>query len=338
MLSAVLSYYVPSPIEELKDAIASAQTIVISGHKGPDGDCIGAALALRHALKNIGKAVAVYSNDEVPKIVKFLDPGSNVIHLPNDAEANRAGEGHWDLGILVDVGFTKRAGRAEPALLAAERLAVIDHHEIGNETSGDIRIIEPDASATCFMLAKLFPQIGLTIDKHAATCLLTGIVTDTGSFRFQNTDEASLAEASALIRLGADLPRISQEVWDSRPMSAVRLLQRALNNLRLLAGGQLAVTHLGLEDFRDASDEESEGIASEVARIEGVRVAAVLREPSPEHVRVSVRSKGNIDVAEVCRKFGGGGHKNAAGCTLNVAVDVAMGMLIPELERCLESS
>lgn len=328
----------PSPIEELRDAIAGAQTIVISGHKGPDGDCIGAALALRHGLKSIGKDVTVFSNDEVPKIVKFLDPGNNVIHLATQAEADKAGEDQWDLGILVDVGFTQRAGRAEQALLSAERLAVVDHHEIGPDTSGDIRIIDPTASATCFILARIFRDIGLSIDKNAATCLLAGIVTDTGSFRFRNTDEASLAEASELIRLGADLPRISEEVWDSRPMAAIRLLQKALYNLELFAGDRLAITHLGPEDFGVAKDEDSEGIASEIARIDGVMVAAAFREPHHEHVRVSVRSRGDIDIAEVCRKFGGGGHKNAAGCTLNTTVCEAMRLVIPELERCLESS
>ncbi len=328
----------PSAIEQLRDAIAGAQTIVISGHKGPDGDCIGAALALRHGLKSIGKEVTVFSNDEVPKIVRFLDPGGSVIHLATESDAERAGQGQWDLGILVDVGFTQRAGRAEPALLSAETLAVIDHHEIGPEASGEIRIIDPSASATCFILSKIFRDIGLSVDKNAATCLLTGIVTDTGSFRFRNTDEESLAEASELIRLGADLPRISEEVWDSRPMSAIRLLQKAFYNLKLLSGNRLAVTHLGLEDFVDAKDEDSEGIASEIARIEGVLVAAVFREPHSERVRVSVRSRGDIDIAEVCRKFGGGGHKNAAGCTLTVGVLAAMERVIPELERCLESS
>jgi len=337
-VTAVLFGHVPSPVEQLRDAIAAAQTVVISGHKGPDGDCIGAALALRHGLRGVGKDVTVFSNDEVPKIVRFLDPGGCVIHLTSEAEAVRAASQQWDLGILVDVGFTQRAGRAEPALLSAERLAVVDHHEIGPQTSGEIRIIDPRASATCFMLARMFRGLELPLDKHAATCLLTGIVTDTGSFRFRNTDEATLAEASELIRLGADLPRISEEVWDSRPMAAVRLLQKAYYNLALLAGNRIAITHLGTEDFADAKDEDSEGIASEIARIEGVLVAAVFREPHPNHVRVSVRSRGEIDVAEVCRKFGGGGHKNAAGCTLTVDVHAAMDRVIPELERCLESS
>jgi phosphoesterase RecJ-like protein len=329
---------VPTPIEQLRDAIAAAQTVVISGHKGPDGDCIGAALALRHGLKSLGKDVTVLSNDEVPKIVRFLDPGSNVIHLATESDAEKAGNGHWDLGILVDVGFTQRAGRAEPALLAAERLAVVDHHEVGPEVSGEIRIIDPSASATCFILSKIFREIGLPLDKNAATCLLTGIVTDTGSFRFRNTDEASLSQASELISLGADLPRISEEVWDSRPMAAITLLRKALFNLELLAENRLAVTHLGPEDFGEAKDEDSEGIASEIARIDGVLVAASFREPLPDRVRVSVRSRGDIDIAEVCRKFGGGGHKNAAGCTLSVDVHSAMQRVLPELEKCLESS
>lgn len=332
--------FVSSPIEELRDAIAAAQTVVISGHKGPDGDCIGAALALMNGLRAIGKDVTVFSNDAVPQIVRFLPGADRVMHLagtPEAAEASVAGK-TWDLGILVDVGFTQRAGKAEPALLQAETLAVVDHHELGPDTAGDIRIIDPRASATCLILADIFEDLGLAIDKKVATCLLTGIVTDTGSFRFRNTDAASLAAASRLLGLGADLPRINEEVWDSRPLDAIRLLTTAFEKMEFLSNNRLAVTHLDLADYDGAMDEHTEGIASEVARIQGVLVAAVFREPKLGNVRVSVRSRGEIDIAEVCRMFGGGGHKNAAGCTFLSSVEDAMAQMVPALEACLESS
>jgi phosphoesterase RecJ-like protein len=308
---------VPSPVEELREAIAGAQNIVISGHKGPDGDCIGAATALMLGLRELGKNAVVLSNDSVPKIVRFLDRGDRIIHIATDSEGrDAADQQEWDLGMLVDVGFIKRSGRASYALEQSDTLAVVDHHEVGPETSGHIRIIDPSASATC---------------------LLTGIITDTGSFRFRNSDAESLAAASRLVELGADLALINDEVWNRRPSSQIQLLQKAFQHLWFSDDKRLAMTYLDIEDFRQSSaeDEDSEGIASEIARIDSVDVAAVFREPKERHVRVSVRSRGDIDIAAVCRQFGGGGHKNAAGCTFETGVDEAMNAMRPALESCL---
>ena len=328
----------PSPVEELREAIAGAQNIVISGHKGPDGDCIGAATALMLGLRELRKNAVVLSNDSVPKIVRFLDRGDRIIHVATDSEGrDAADQQEWDLGILVDVGFIKRSGRASYALERSDTLAVVDHHEVGPETSGHIRIIDPSASATCLMLYRIFEDIGLNIDKRVATCLLTGIITDTGSFRFRNSDAESLAAASRLVELGADLALINDEVWNRRPSSQIQLLQKAFQHLWFSDDKRLAMTYLDIEDFRQSSaeDEDSEGIASEIARIDSVDVAAVFREPKERHVRVSVRSRGDIDIAAVCRQFGGGGHKNAAGCTFETGVDEAMNAMRPALESCL---
>jgi phosphoesterase RecJ-like protein len=291
------------------------------------------------ALRSLGKNAVVLSNDAVPKIVRFLDKSERIIHVATDQEGISAAKAtEWDLGILVDVGFIKRSGRAAYALERADTLAVIDHHEIGPEISGHIRIIDSAASATCLMLYRLFEKIGLTIDKRVATCLLTGIITDTGSFRFRNSDAASLAAASHLVELGADLALVNDEVWNRRPSSQIRLLEKAFQHLSYSEDCRLAMTYLGLDDFRQAKaeDEDSEGIASEIARIQSVDVAAVFREPEANHVRVSVRSRGDIDVAAVCRRFEGGGHKNAAGCTFKTGIEAAMNAMRPALEQCLE--
>jgi phosphoesterase RecJ-like protein len=328
---------VSDPVQQFREAIASAQTVVVSGHKGPDGDCIGAALAFKNALEALGKQVTVLSNDPVPKLTEFLRGAHSVQVVATEDAAAAMADRKFDLGILVDVGFTERAGRAAPALESAVTLAVVDHHEIGPNTSGHIRVIDPGASATCYMLYTLLPMLGLRIDAAVAECLLTGIITDTGCFRFGNTDKVSLEAAASLIELGADISKINEQVWNTRPLTQIEMLQRAYRNLRLSQGGRLAVTFLDRSDYEvtGALDEDTEGIASEIARIDLVEVAAVFREAKPGHVRVSVRSRGDIDVAEVCRQFKGGGHKNAAGCTIDASVEEAMERMVPALEACL---
>jgi phosphoesterase RecJ-like protein len=328
---------VSHPVQQLREAIAAAQSVVISGHKGPDGDCIGAGLALRNALDHLGKDVTVLSNDPVPKNVEFLKGANSVRIVRTEEEALEIADEKFDLGILVDVGFTERAGRAAPALENSATLAVFDHHEIGPKTSGELRFIDASASATCYLLFTLFEDLGLRIDAAVAECLLTGIVTDTGCFRFGNADTVSLKAAASLIELGADLSKINEKVWNTRPTTQIHMLQRAFNHLNLSHGNRLAVTYLGRPDYEatGAHDEDTEGIASEIARIEDVDIAAVFREAKPGHVRVSVRSRGDIDIAEVCRMFNGGGHKNAAGWTIDAGVEEAMARMVPALEACL---
>jgi phosphoesterase RecJ-like protein len=328
---------VSDPVQQFRDAIAASQSVVVSGHKGPDGDCIGAALAFKNALEAIGKHVSVLSNDPIPKLTEFLRGAQSVRVLRTDDEAMSAADEKFDLGILVDVGFTERAGRAAPALDNAATLAVVDHHEIGPNVSGDIRVIDPHASATCYILYNLFPMLGLAIEPATAECLLTGIVTDTGCFRFGNTDRVTLAAAAGLMDAGADISKINEQVWNRRPQTQIAMLQRAFQRLQLSMNKRLAVTHITTADYEEtgALDEDTEGIASEIARIGSVDVSAVFREAKPGHVRVSVRSRGEIDVAEICRRFNGGGHKNAAGCTIDASVEEAMDRMVPALEACL---
>ncbi|MBA3725931.1 MAG: bifunctional oligoribonuclease/PAP phosphatase NrnA, partial [Armatimonadetes bacterium] len=177
------------------------------------------------------------------------------------------------------------------------------------------------------------------VTPRLAQYLLTGIATDTGSFRFRNTDPASLDAASHLVAMGADLTQINEEVWEKKPLSAIKLLSAALNHLQMHADGRISASHLSTDDYESsgAKDEDSEGIVNEIGRVRTVLISAMFREPKPGRIRVSVRSRGTIDVSAVCRQFGGGGHVNAAGCTFDTSLEEAQGLLIPALEACLES-
>jgi phosphoesterase RecJ-like protein len=324
---------VDSEIAALRSAIQAADSIIVASHINPDGDAVGSSLALLMGIESLGKKATVILNDPVPMNLRFL-PGWERIRGP---EAVPLGAG---LGIIADVGVMSRLGRARPSVEAAAHLCVIDHHEPDGAPPGDIRIIDTGASATCLILYRMLPTIGVEISPAIAQCLLTGIATDTGSFRFRNTDPATLDAASHLVALGGDLAQINEEVWEKKPLSAVKLLRFALDNLELYASGRVAVSRLTQSNYQEASasDEDSEGIVNEISRINTAQIAAMFREPKPGRVRVSVRSRGELDIAAVCRQFGGGGHVNAAGCTFESSIDDAIRTLVPALEACLASS
>lgn len=323
-------------IAALKEAICAAEVITLASHVNPDGDNIGALLALAIGLRNTGKEVRVFSHDPIPANLMFLPQTELIEILPEGCSLPDVAS---DLGIIVDVSVIDRMGRSQSILASARHLAVIDHHEPSDTPPGDIRIIDSSASATCLILYKIFPELGIAMSPDIAQCLLTGIATDTGSFRFQNTDPASLDAASHLVELGANLSEINLEVWEKKPLSSIILLSRALNKMRLRADGRLVFTSISREDFESsgALDEHSEGIVNDIGRVDTALIAALFREPKKGRIRVSVRSRGNIDVSAVCRNFGGGGHVNAAGCTFESTIEEAMSSLLPALEECLES-
>ena len=323
-------------VEEFKKAIESAERIVIAAHINPDGDTIGGALAFRIGLESLGKRVEVVCSDPVPANLRFL-PGSEFVRMP---ETDESSVRSYDLAILVDLSLPDRLGKAQDLIASAQRLAIIDHHQPSDKTPPCIHLIRPDASASCLILYDLLPALDIVINSEIAQCLLTGIVTDTGAFRFRNTDSASLTAASRLLALGADLTIINEELWEKRELPAIRLLSVALSRLQLHADGRIAESYLLRSDYEEtnAGDEHTEGIVNELGRVDTALISVLFREPKPGRIRVSLRSRGEIDVSEVSRQFGGGGHVNAAGCTFNSTIEEARADLLPALEACMESS
>jgi len=231
-----------------------------------------------------------------------------------------------------------RLGRTEKYFGTCKRLLVIDHH-IPHDAPGDLRIVDTEAPATAVILTKLLMEIGAKITGPMATCLLTGIVTDTGSFRFRNTTPDALSVSAYLLEQGGDLNQISEEVFQSKPLSSAKLLGHALETMKLACDNRLAWSSISNEDFQrtGALDEDTEGFVNEILFITSVQIAVLLREPKPGKVRVSIRSRGDIDIAEVARDFGGGGHKNAAGCVFELPLQEVEERLVRRLKVCLES-
>ena len=197
-----------------------AHSFVLACHQRPDGDALGAALALAHVLRQRGKDVVVLSEDSVPDNYRFIPESEMVV-----AKTNRR---DFDVGVLVDCEGIARCGTAADAVLSAKTTACVDHH-IPEGEFGDVRVVDRRASSTAEVVVELLDANGVQIDKTAATQLLTGLIADTGAFRFANTSPRTFHTAARLADLGADASIIAREVYDSRPLRAVKLLGRALS-------------------------------------------------------------------------------------------------------------
>lgn len=325
--SAAIRAQLPALLREVQ----AARRVAIGTHLNPDGDAVGSALAMAHALDQLGVEVEVLCRDPAPSYLRFLPGAERIRRDPKNRE--------FDLAIALDLDAMDRLGPCRVHLEDAPRLVVIDHH-IPHEAPGDLRIVDVPSPATSAILCDLFFDSEIEVTPAMAVCLLVGIITDTGSFRFPNTTPHCLHQAARLLELGADLPKAIEELYMSRPAPAARLTGAALTSMKLEMDGKIAWTLLRQETMDEfgAADEHTEGIVNEMLAIETVRIAAILREGQSGRFKGSLRSRGNIDVASVAKLFDGGGHRNAAGLTVDGPAEVATERLISALKACLASS
>lgn len=313
------------------ERVRSAKSVLIGSHLNPDGDALGSSLAVSFLLDGMGIKNEVLNHHAAPKNLEFL-PGIEKIRTePSNSDA--------DLAIVVDLDSLERLGKCAPYFQALDQnLIVVDHH-VPHEAPGQVRLVRTSAAATCELLTQLFMEIEAEITPEMATLLLAGIVTDTGTFRFPNTTPESLHLSAALLERGGNLAQIADEVYGRVPLNAFLLRSKVLNDLHLACDNRIAWATIPNNVFVETgtTDEDTEGFVNELLSINTVEIAALLRESKPNVTRVSIRSRGH-DIGEVARVFGGGGHKNAAGCTLEEGVGPASEKLVVELKKCLESS
>ena len=317
-------------LDVIGNAIASDGPVFCVGHVQPDGDALGSALALALAITRAGgRAFVTFDPGELrfglPPSLAFL-PGAQLLVAP-DQLSRRAGVPA--AVITLDAGSLERLGRVAP--LATPRpdgppVLVVDHHAQGSEF-GSLRLVDPHAAATAELVAALIDGLGVAFDEDIASCLYTGLASDTGSFRYAATTPGSHQLAARLLAAGARHDAISSLLWDSRPASYLVVLTGALERVRRV--GELIWTHVSAAHLKaaDASVEEIEGIVDVIRVDRNHEVALVLKQdcaadpggPKPEagaaRWKVSVRSRGRVDVGAACTALGGGGHRLAAGFT-----------------------
>jgi len=274
----------------LQKLLENASSILLASHMSPDGDSIASALALGGILESANKKVAYICHDPVPKNLHFLS-GWEKFTIGEDALI-RFGNSNFDLAIVVDLNVLSRLGSVQPLVERAENLAIIDHHPKTDETPPAIHIISSEYAATALIVYELLEELKYEITPTIAQSILTGIVTDTGNFRHGNTTPDCLRAAAHLIELGANLPRISLEIWSKKPKTALDLLARALSRIILLKNGRLAYSWITLQDYSEigSSDEYSEDIVNHVGTVENAQIYLLFREPKAGRIRVSVRS------------------------------------------------
>lgn len=306
-------------LRAIADELARRDDIVICGHVSPDGDCIGSQLALMHALRSLGKRVAcVLAEDEgcIDESFSFL-PGIGEIVPPSSYD------GPIGVFVGVDVPTVERIGDASALHGRAAFKVTVDHHAV-ESTMSDLVYVDPDAAATALLVWKLAVYLMERRDERVATCAYTGLVTDTGRFQYQNTDAASLVAASEMVASGADPAMVAREVFQNRRLASIQLEARAIERMVFTDGGSAVASWLSIGDFEElgASKPDAEPIINSLRSVKGVRVACMLREQD-HAVRGSLRAKDDTDVSVLARRFGGGGHKAAAGFTLEMELDQA---------------
>ncbi len=314
------------PEAAVLEAVRQRECFLITSHARPDGDAVGSILALWMALKEMGKHAEMQLYDRVPMIYRTLPAADQIRTAPCLLNGF-----HPDAVILLECDSIERSRLKG---LEGSFLINIDHHTSGRRFA-DVNWIHTDASAVAEMVYRLAVDANVTITPEMATCLYTALLSDTGSFCYAGTGAQTFALAKELVELGARPARIAQDVYFSNPASKMRLLGAALTTLK--REGRIAwlwVTHSDMIRL-GAAEEDCEGIVNYAIGISGVDVAVFLRELPDHRVRLSLRSKNPVNVAEVAERFGGGGHENASGCTLEGPLYSAMDRILDELRRNL---
>lgn len=293
-------------MSELKKIISEAEYIIVAGHLRPDGDCVGACVALYHFIRNNfpGKSVKVYL-ETLPDRFASLDPKHNII-------SDYLSEKTCDLFIVVDCSSSDRLGDAEPAFLKAKHTLCIDHH-ISNQNYADESIVVPETSSTCEVLFELMGEDALVPEIAAA--LYVGIICDSGVFRYSNTTARTLEIAGKLIQTGIPFSDLVDHCVLERTFNQTRMLGRALYASKLLLEGRCIVAMITKQmmEFYAAKPEDTEGIIEELRVTSGTEVAVLLHEMDEREYKVSIRSNDFIDASQIATYFSGGGHKKAAG-------------------------
>lgn len=292
-------------------AIETAPDVALACHVGPDGDALGSMLALGMLLRSSGKHTTLSWGEPfiVPKHYAFL-PGLELATPPGDFPAAP------DLMVTFDAGSFDRLGSLEANARAAKRLLVIDHHA-SNSCFGSINLVDPEAAASAVIVWQLAKRLGGTFDRDTATCIWTGLVTDTGSFKYRNTTAAIHDMAAELMRFGVEHDSIAREVFDTHPFAYLKLAAIALERAELAPGAGIVwtwITQKDLEEHR-LDVEDTEALIDVVRTAAEAEVACVLKEMPDGRYKVSMRSKGGVDVGRVAERMGGGGHPFAAGFT-----------------------
>ena len=302
-------------MDQIIQHIKDGQHILIASHAEPDGDSVGSLVALGLALAKLDKKITMYNPSPIPAVYRFLPGADRIVRQIKTADT-------YDLALVLDCGDLVRIGETSAEVGKIPILVNIDHH-VSNTGFGHIQLIDTTACATAEIVYRLINALEIPFDKAIATSIYTGILTDTGSFRFSNTNQAAFAISKAMTDAGVEPHNVAQRVFGTYSLGRIKLLNIALNSIEISDNGKLSMMTVtrSMLTTTGTNTEDLDGMINYARRIEDVKVAALIHETkngggkftNMNHYHVSLRSDSSVDVAKIAGNFGGGGHASAAG-------------------------
>ena len=303
-------------MDQIAERLKAADDILVTTHTNPDGDALGSLVALGSALKSLGKRTLWYNASPIPAVYRFIPSIQRVTSTLDDV-------GGFKAAVILDCGNIRRIGPLSERVRQIPLIINIDHHTT-NSYFGHLNYVDTNVCASTEIVYHLLNRMGVTIDKAMATAIYTGILTDTGSFRFSNTNEPAFAICHEMVNRGVDPSQVAQHVYGRFSMGRIKLLNLALDTIEITPDGRVSLMSLTQEMLRKTGTqlEDADGLINYARRIEDVRVAVLIQEtvngsdPEPlekKTYHVSLRSDGTVDVSAIAAAFGGGGHISAAG-------------------------
>jgi len=295
--------------------IKKSSHLLVASHTEPDGDAVGSLMALGMALGKLNKKATLYNASPIPAVYCFLPSVERIVRHIKKANT-------YDTAIILDCGDLSRIGEISSAVSQIPFIINIDHH-ISNTHFGNHQLLDTSACSTAEVVYRLIKALSVSIDKAIATCLYTGILTDTGSFRFSNTNQAAFAISEEMAELGVEPYDVAQHVFGTYSLGRIKLLNLALDSIEISENGKLSMMTVTKNMMTDTGTqpEDVDGMINYARRIKDVKVAALIHEiqngtetsNNINRYHVSLRSDGTVDVATIASSFGGGGHASAAG-------------------------
>lgn len=315
-------------IDRIVEVINRCQRFLITSHVRLDGDALGSELALYLFLKGMGKEVTLYNEDPTPDNYLFLPASSQIGHTLGDVSP-------YEAAFILDCSEIERVGKEASRIQTVGVLVNIDHH-VSNDGFCEIKLLDPQASSTGELVWRILQAMHFEPTPEIAECLYTAILTDTGSFRYGNTTSLALMVASKMVDYGASPQRISQEIYEHEALEKMKLMARVLSGLSLERDGRVACLAVTLQDLAEtgATHQHTEGFVDLGRHVKGVKISVLFSQIGPDTFKVSLRSKDEINVEQIARMLGGGGHRNAAACRIQGDLASVKEKVLTAIDTC----